>query len=65
MILSDDATLLFGTLAASFGVSACLLLLWHHVIAPAVPRYATRSAEDKVFLASSFVSCYPAVTAPW
>jgi len=59
-----EAVLLFSTLAGSFAVSFCLLVLWHKLIAPSIPSYRTRSREDQIFLASSFVSCYPSVTAP-
>ena len=60
-----DTQLLFGTLAASFAVSASLLLFWHAVVVPAFPRISTRPVEDRIHLAQSFVSCYPAVTAPF
>ena len=62
--MDDEAVLLFSTLAASFGVCLCMLALWLHLIAPAIPAYKTREYDDKVFMASSFVSFYPAVTAP-
>ena len=62
---TEEATAtLFTTLGISFVVCIVLLALWHKLIAPAIPAYASRSYEDHVFLASSFVSFYPAVTAP-
>jgi hypothetical protein len=60
--LGPEAVLLFSTLLFSFAVSVCLLIVWHLLVSPAIP--GTRSREDHIFLASSFVSCYPAVTAP-
>ena len=63
-MLGAEAVLLFSTLAGSFAVSVGLLVVWHLLIAPFIPGIKTRSREDHIFLASSFVSCYPAVTAP-
>ena len=60
---AEEAVLLFSTLAGSFAVSAALLLVWHVLLAPRIP--GTRSHEDHIFLASSFVSFYPALTAPF
>lgn len=62
---AEQTELLYGTLATSFAVSAALLLIWRHVIAPAVPGYKKASASDRVFLANSFVSLFPALTAPF
>lgn len=62
-MLEAEAVLLFSTLAGSFAVSVALLAVWHALVAPFIP--GTRSREDHIFLASSFVSCYPAVTAPF
>ena len=56
-MLEAEAVLLFSTLAGSFAVSVALLAVWHALIAPFIP--GTRSREDHIFLASSFVSCYP------
>lgn len=61
---AEQASLLHGTMATSFMVSAALLLIWRHVIAPAVPGYQRTTPSDRVFLANSFVSLYPALTAP-
>ena len=63
--IDDAMATLFTTLGFSFVFCVALLALWHKLIAPAIPAYSTRSYEDHVFLASSFVSCYPAVTAPF
>ena len=41
-------------------VSVALLVVWHVLLAPRMP--GTRSREDHIFLASSFVSFYPALT---
>jgi len=62
--IEEATATLFTTLGISFVVCIALLALWHKLIAPAIPAYASRSYEDHVFLASSFVSFYPAVTAP-
>ena len=59
-----EARVLAVAYAGSFGVSVGLLLLWRLLIAPAIPSYKTRSEDDRVFLANSFVSLYPAFTAP-
>ena len=56
-MLEAEAVLLFSTLAGSFAMSVALLAVWHVLIAPFIP--GTRSREDHIFLASSFVSCYP------
>ena len=56
-MLEAEAVLLFSTLAGSFAVSVALLAVWHALVAPFIP--GTRSREDHIFLASSFVSCYP------
>jgi len=62
--IEDATATLFTTLGISFVACVVLLALWHKLIAPAIPAYRSRSYEDHVFLASSFVSFYPAVTAP-
>ena len=59
-----ERLLLTGTFAGAFGVSVCMLLIWRLVLAPAIPLYAGRSDSDKVFLGNSFVSLWPAFTAP-
>ena len=57
MLEAEAVVLLFSTLAGSFAASVALLAVWHALIAPFIP--GTRSREDHIFLASSFVSCYP------
>jgi hypothetical protein len=51
-------------MGCSFCVCASLLVLWRRVVAPSLPMYSTRTAEQMVFLSNSFVSLYPALTAP-
>ena len=55
---------LLGAFVGSFGVSLCMLLIWRFVLAPAIPLYRHRSVSDKVFVSNSFVSLWPALTAP-
>ena len=56
--------LLASCMAASFWCSIGLLLIWRHVIAPAIAAYSARSSSDKVFLSNSFVSLFNAIAAP-
>ena len=42
----------------------CVCVRARALVCVCVCRYRTRSREDQIFLASSFVSCYPSVTAP-
>jgi len=65
MDLSDAATTLFSTLGVSFVVCVCMVQAWRRVIAPAIPSYQSCGEEERVFLSSSFVSFYPALTAPF
>lgn len=55
---------LMMTLVGASCISFAMLMIWRHVLAPAIPAYATRTASDRVFLGNSFVSMWPAVTAP-
>lgn len=57
--------LLTNTIVGAFFVSLSMLAIWKLVLAPAIPSYAMRSDSDKVFLGNSFVSMWPAVTAPF
>ena len=61
---AEQRLTLTGTFAGSFCVSACMLLIWRLVIAPAIPLYKDRIHADRVFLGNSFVSMWPACTAP-
>jgi len=61
---AEDRLTLTGTFAGSFGVSLCMLLIWRLVLAPAIPLYKSTSHSDRVFLGNSFVSMWPACTAP-
>jgi len=59
-----ERLVLLGAFVGSFGVSVAMLVIWRLVLAPAIPLYATRSVPDKIFLSNSFVSTWPALTAP-
>ncbi len=61
----EERRLLMNSLLSSFGVSVSLLFIWRAVLAPSIPAYRKTSASDRVFLANSFVSLYPALTAPF
>eukprot|EP00965_Chrysotila_dentata_P254326 6211835-Pleurochrysis_carterae.AAC.1 len=62
MGMDADAAELFSAWALSFVVSIALLLTWRFLIAPEIPGHQTRSQADRVMLANSVVSCYPALT---
>ena len=53
-----------GSFLGAFSVSICMLLIWRIVLSPAIPQYHKRPEADRVFLANSFVSLWPAFTAP-
>lgn len=61
---AERRLMLLGTFVGSFGVCVCMLLIWRLVLAPAIPSYHRRSFPDKVFMGNSFVSFWPALTAP-
>ena len=71
MNADSEAATLYSTLGASFGVCVCLVFIWKFLIAPAIPAYGAlaklegKGEDERVFLASSFVSFYPACTAPF
>lgn len=56
--------LLTNTLVGAFFISIMMLLIWSVILAPAIPSYASRSKADKVYMGNSFVSSWPALTAP-
>lgn len=56
---------LLGSFMGSFAVSMGMLAIWRHVLSPAIPGYRQRSESEKVFLGNSFVSVWPALTAPF
>lgn len=60
----EQVQLLATTIAYSFAASVSLLLIWRHIIAPRLPGYKFTKPSDRVFLGNSFVSLYPALTAP-
>jgi hypothetical protein len=62
--LAPREALLLGSMACSFGTSVVLLVLWRHVLAPAIPRYAGRSTSDRIFLSSAFVSLLNSAASP-
>lgn len=59
-----DRLSLCATFLMAVCVSVGMLAIWSIVLAPAVPGYLQRSDTDKVFLGNSFVSSWPAFTAP-
>ena len=71
MDAESEAATLYTSLGASFGVCVCLVFIWKFLIAPAIPAYGAlaklegKGEDERVFLASSFVSFYPACTAPF
>ena len=50
-------------MAARFWCSLGLLLIWRHVIAPAIAAYSAQQLRQ-VFLSNSFVSLFNAIAAP-
>lgn len=60
----EEASILFVALASSFGLCVSLGLLWRHLVAPLIPAYKSAGPSERIFLAASFVSLYPACTAP-
>lgn len=60
-----ETTELFTVSACSFAVCVSLLYLWRFLIAPAIPIHKTLCEDDIIVLRSSFVSFYPAATAPF
>ena len=55
---------LLSAFVRSICVCVCLLVLWRVVVTRAIPVYEGRSVSDKIFMSNSFVSAWPALTAP-
>lgn len=62
---STEAAVLFKTLGASFCVCVCLAFTWRLLVGPCIPAYSRTDKSARVVLAASFVSLYPAVSAPF
>ena len=55
---------LLNACVSSICMCLCLLVLWRVLVARAIPVYEGRSVSDKIFMSNSFVSAWPALTAP-
>jgi len=61
---TGEPTLFVKGAVAGFGGCCLMLVLWHKVIAPAIPRYASCSASDRCYLSNAVVNMFPSLVVP-
>jgi len=59
-----EPTLFVSGALATFGACCVWLVLWCKVMAPAIPRYASCSDEDRCYLTNSVVNLLPCAVVP-